>query len=233
MAYPEQRTDAHREANPRADPDVRPPRQPLLLAAAALLTGALLLAVLGWETTVNERLFGLAAETELFSLGYRASEVALLALVGLWGLCAVSLVVKRAGRQLMLLVAGGLGSVLAYAISRSVKPLFEVPRPCHVNDILAQCPPPDSWTYPSNHTVIAFSLAVAVTAAVPRLGYAAVPIAMVVGISRVFAGHHYPQDVLGGVALGIAVSLALVLCAVAVQRHRRVRYLEHGTSPHR
>lgn len=214
MFHPE----PHTELCPEADSRPRTTRRPALLAGAAVLVGGLLLALFGQETTANESVFSAAADTELFALGYRASEVALLALVGMWGLCAVTLLVRRSGTQLVLLVAGGLGSVIAYLISRSVKPLFEVPRPCHVNEILAQCPPPDSWTYPSNHTVIAFSLAVAVMAAVPRLGYAAVPIAVIVGLSRVFAGHHYPQDVLGGMALGVTVGLAVVLCAVAVWR---------------
>ncbi|HIX00964.1 MAG TPA: phosphatase PAP2 family protein [Candidatus Nesterenkonia stercoripullorum] len=214
MFHPEPRT----ELCPEADSQPRTARRPALLAGAAVLIGGLLLALFGQETTANESVFGAAADTELFAVGYRASEVALLALVGMWGLCAVTLLVRRSGTQLVLLVAGGVGSVIAYVISRSVKPLFEVPRPCHVNEIMAQCPPPDSWTYPSNHTVIAFSLAVAVTAAVPRLGYAAAPIAVIVGLSRVFAGHHYPQDVLGGMALGVTVGLAVVLCAVAVWR---------------
>lgn len=222
MSHPEPRTEPrtepHTESCPEASPQPRPARTPALLAGVVVLVGVLLLALLGQETTANESVFGVAADTELFALGYRASEVALLALVGLWGLCAVTLLLRRSGTQLVLLVAGGLGSVIAYAVSRSVKPLFEVPRPCHVNEILAQCPPPESWTYPSNHTVIAFSLAVAVTAAVPRLGYAAVPIAVIVGLSRVFAGHHYPQDVLGGMALGVTVGLAVVLGAVAVWR---------------
>lgn len=226
MFHPE----LHTELCPEADSRPRTTRRPALLAGAAVLVGGLLLALFGQETTANESVFSAAADTELFALGYRASEVALLALVGMWGLCAVTLLVRRSGTQLVLLVAGGLGSVIAYLISRSVKPLFEVPRPCHVNEILAQCPPPDSWTYPSNHTVIAFSLAVAVMAAVPRLGYAAVPIAVIVGLSRVFAGHHYPQDVLGGMALGVTVGLAVVLYAVAVWRVLAARRVRNQTS---
>lgn len=57
-------------------------------------------------------------------------------------------------------------------------------------------------SFPSGHTTAAFSVAGIVSAATG----AAVPmwtLASLVGISRIYLGHHYPTDVLGGAALGI------------------------------
>ena len=54
--------------------------------------------------------------------------------------------------------------------------------------------------------------------AAPRLSAAGIALALLVGISRVYLGAHWPTDVLAGWALGAAVGAGLVLLA-------RLRYL--------
>jgi undecaprenyl-diphosphatase len=59
--------------------------------------------------------------------------------------------------------------------------------------------------------VIAAGLAVAVTTVAPKLSVLALPLAVLVGVSRVALGVHYPHDVLTGLLLGAAAVGTLVL----------------------
>jgi undecaprenyl-diphosphatase len=67
----------------------------------------------------------------------------------------------------------------------------------------------DSPSFPSNHAVNAAVLATLVTLYMPRLGFLAIALAILVGYSRVYVGVHYPLDVLLGGLLGIVVALVL------------------------
>lgn len=101
------------------------------------------------------------------------------------------------------LVAGGTFAVVIYMMNLLLKNRYERIRPCHHIEVATECPLIGNFSYPSNHTVIAFGLAAGLAFAVPRLAYLVYPLAVVEGISRVIAGHHYPHDVLAGATLGM------------------------------
>ncbi|USN99562.1 MAG: phosphatase PAP2 family protein [Phycisphaeraceae bacterium] len=73
----------------------------------------------------------------------------------------------------------------------------------------------DLWSMPSSHTVYAVVMSVFLASVYPRLRPLAVLMAVVVGVSRVLFGAHYPSDVLVGAALGLAVA------APVMGRYRR------------
>lgn len=102
--------------------------------------------------------------------------------------------------------------VAAYAVNSVLKSLVAENRPCQ--DIpgsvtVEACPVPGDWSFPSNHSVIAFAAATALLFAYRRLGAVALVAAVLMASSRVWIGVHYPHDVLVGSLVGILAGVAL------------------------
>lgn len=75
---------------------------------------------------------------------------------------------------------------------------------------------PADASFPSGHATSAFAAAGVVAALHPRLRVAALTLAGLIGLSRVYLGVHYPSDVIAGALLG------LVIAAVVVGLARRI-----------
>jgi undecaprenyl-diphosphatase len=71
---------------------------------------------------------------------------------------------------------------------------------------------------PSLHAANAFAAATVVTWAVPRAGVVAFPMALVIAISRVGVGVHWPSDVVVGAVYGSLVATLIVQLSRAWQR---------------
>lgn len=110
-------------------------------------------------------------------------------------------------------------TVLAYAVSETVKEVWQEDRPCRaLGDVatIVACPEFGDWSFPSNHSTIAGAAAVAILWSGVRLGVLALGLAGLAAASRVFVGVHYPHDVVAGLALGAAVALVLPVVARAL-----------------
>ncbi|WP_377268879.1 phosphatase PAP2 family protein [Peterkaempfera sp. SMS 1(5)a] len=119
--------------------------------------------------------------------------------------------------------------VAAYAANSVLKAVVAEDRPCQSiphSVTLEACPGPGDWSFPSNHTVIAFAAAAALLVVHRRLGAVALFAAVAMGASRVWIGVHYPHDVLAGALVGVAVAVPLTLAArhaaPLVERARRI-----------
>lgn len=58
------------------------------------------------------------------------------------------------------------------------------------------------YSFPSGHTTASFSLALTYGLTYPVLLIGLMSIAMLVGLSRIYLGQHYPTDVLAGAVIG-------------------------------
>jgi undecaprenyl-diphosphatase len=65
-------------------------------------------------------------------------------------------------------------------------------------------------SFPSGHTTAIFSLITPYVIHMSILGFFLYPLALCVGVSRVFLGLHYPSDVLAGSIVGTAFGIIIV-----------------------
>lgn len=167
-----------------------------------------------WYREITEVAASTPSWLQTFAVGF--TEAAVVLLLGLAALAwwrARGLPSRTMGLALLAPVA----LVVGYLASEVSKSLIQEERPCRALsgvDPLAECPAYGDWSFPSNHSTISASLAVAVLITRPRLGAVAVPLAALSAFSRVFVGVHYPHDVIAGVLLGSLVT-ALVMLALA------------------
>jgi len=73
-------------------------------------------------------------------------------------------------------------------------------------DIQAYTAPLDKYSFPSGHTMNAVNFAVLFTLFYPPIAWLVVPFAILVALSRVILGMHYPTDVIVGAALGVIIA---------------------------
>ncbi|MFJ6382139.1 phosphatase PAP2 family protein [Kitasatospora sp. NPDC092039] len=117
--------------------------------------------------------------------------------------------------------------VVAYGVNSVFKGAVEEIRPCaqiHGSVALETCPGTGDWSFPSNHSVIAFAAAASLWFVDRRLGRVAGLFAVLMAASRVWVGVHYPHDVAAGALVGLLVAVVLTplagRCGPLVDRMR-------------
>lgn len=65
------------------------------------------------------------------------------------------------------------------------------------------------YSFPSGHTTASFSLATTLAVNLPKVAVVVLVLALIIGMSRIYLGVHYPTDVVAGIILGIFASLTI------------------------
>lgn len=98
--------------------------------------------------------------------------------------------------------------ILDILIYRIMKRWIARPRPYRTRSAIRECTPAlDEFSLPSGHTLHAVANSIILTAYYPRLAFVVWPFTLLVAVSRVVLGLHYPSDVLVGAVIGTATAV--------------------------
>jgi len=93
--------------------------------------------------------------------------------------------------------------VVAWGLALTLKPIFAVPRPEDIRFVTCTT----GYSMPSGHTLMAFASAVFLHPRAGKLKLLVWVFAILVSLSRIFIGVHYPSDVLVGALIGCLLGL--------------------------
>jgi undecaprenyl-diphosphatase len=148
----------------------------------------------------------------------------------IWVIVALCKARRRGPDRRRALASLAVAGVSSYAVNRAVKSAVDRQRPEEHLD--ASVRPPSSSSFPSGHTLAAFCTAFVLYDTSAQT-VASVGFACAVAASRVHLRAHHPSDVLGGVAIGSVLGLALrpVVNRLAPGSRRRQEGRAKGMGP--
>lgn len=124
-----------------------------------------------------------------------------------WILATIALLIPKKTRKIGYMSALALlGSLLIN--NTLIKNLVARPRPYTVlSELQILIPKPGEYSFPSGHTSSSFAAAAVFYRQLPKkFGVPAITLAVLIGLSRLYVGVHYPTDVLAGAVMGIVLS---------------------------
>lgn len=136
----------------------------------------------------------------------------------LWILAGVALLIPKKTRRAGIAVLAAL-LVTFIVVNLILKPVIARTRPYEVIEGLRLLTgSAHDYSFPSGHSSSSMAAAVAMAGALPRrmrvIGWCAVGLAVMICISRLYIGIHYPSDVLVGAVIGaVAGGVSLRICS--------------------
>ncbi|HEY3939263.1 MAG TPA: phosphatase PAP2 family protein [Bryobacteraceae bacterium] len=127
----------------------------------------------------------------------------------LWYLTGLSVLLFGGYDRLTAIASAGSAALVGVGLFKSLKKLSGRKRPCEIEPhCWATLLPPDRFSFPSGHTITAFSVAIALGEFYPALLPALLFCALSIAASRILLGMHFLSDVLAAAVLGTGLALA-------------------------
>ncbi len=118
----------------------------------------------------------------------------------------------------LILVSDQLSSSVIKSLVGRLRPCFTLP------DVKLLVPCGSGLSFPSSHAVNNFAAATLFSYYYRRWTWAFVTYASLVALSRPYVGVHYPSDILGGAAIGIAVCSAVIFLWLRLEAYLKLRH---------
>jgi undecaprenyl-diphosphatase len=121
----------------------------------------------------------------------------------LWYAMGLAIAVLGGKTRFEAVGAAAVSSVLSVLLFVWLKRLTGRRRPCHIEPhCWATLLPPDQFSFPSGHTMMAFAVAIPLSLFYPTLSIGLLFCALSIAISRILLGMHFLSDVVAGALIG-------------------------------
>lgn len=128
-----------------------------------------------------------------------------------WVAMGVVLLVQNGTAAIPTVIHLAVTAGIGIAIYKALKEKLVRERPFITSgEIICATAPLDKYSFPSGHTLHAVSFTIMLAAVEPALIVITLPFTILVALSRVILGLHYPSDVLVGATIGAALATASV-----------------------
>lgn len=129
----------------------------------------------------------------------------------LWYALGLALLLDGGAQRFAAIGAAGSAALLGILVFKLLKRLSQRPRPCQLEPhCWSKVLPPDRFSFPSGHTMTAFSIALVVSYFYPSLEAPLFFVAASIALSRIVLGMHFLSDVLAGMIFGLALGCASI-----------------------
>lgn len=129
----------------------------------------------------------------------------------LWYALGLALLFDGGAQRFAAVGAAGSASLLGILVFKLLKRLSQRPRPCQLEPhCWCKVLPPDRFSFPSGHTMTAFSISLVVSYFYPSLEAPLFFVAASIALSRIVLGMHFLSDVLAGMIFGVALGCAAI-----------------------
>ena len=126
----------------------------------------------------------------------------------IWIVATILLLIPKKTRKIGVMSALALlGSLIIN--NNIIKNIVARPRPyARLEDLTILIPKPGEYSFPSGHTSSSFAAGVVFFRNLPKKwGVPALVLAILIGLSRMYVGVHYPTDVLAGMIVGTLLAI--------------------------
>ena len=96
---------------------------------------------------------------------------------------------------------------LAWCLATIIKIIIQVPRPYLTLPDIKPLISKTDFSFPSGHATFFMALGVAIYLSHKKAGYVFIILAILIGLSRIVAGVHFPSDILAVFCLGIIIPI--------------------------
>lgn len=129
------------------------------------------------------------------------------------GLALIFLVARYSRRNLAMVWWALVAAVVArFGVVELIRFFYDRPRPFEILDIIQLVRYDLGHSFPSGHAAFFFAFSYVIWARNKTLGALFFVISAMIGIARIFAGLHWPADVLAGAAIGVLAGWLMTVC---------------------
>jgi undecaprenyl-diphosphatase len=126
----------------------------------------------------------------------------------LWYLAGLLVLLFGGEARFTAVASAGSAAFVGFCTFVCIKKISGRKRPCAIEPhCWARLLPPDQFSFPSGHTITAFSVAVSLSAFYPSLTAPLLFCAVSIAVSRILLGMHFLSDVVVGAILGTLLAV--------------------------